>query len=224
MSEGRSAPRSNHPNIAGREASLLALSDAVRRLVRVVTTNTGDRAWTEAAARDVAGLAERLSEALPEEPPSRYGNLRAPETTEELFPYDPVLGPFNPLALPVEVVWEPPRAVGTAVFDTPYEGPPGCLHGAIIAAVFDQVFNVANIFSGQAGPTASLSLRYRRPTPLGRPLRFEAKVEGVDGRRLTSRGSLHCEGELTVEAEGVFIVTDVSRILDGLAKNEGRVR
>ncbi|MEM7410082.1 MAG: PaaI family thioesterase [Myxococcota bacterium] len=224
MSTPKPPSPSNHANIAGREEPLRALTDAVRTLVRVVTTNTGDRAWTEAAARDVASLAERLSEGLPDEAPPRYGALRAPETSEQLFPYDPVLGPYNPLALPVEVDWEPPKAVGRAVFDTPYEGPPGCVHGAVIAAVFDQVFNVANIFSGQAGPTANLSLRYRRPTPLDRPLRFEAWVEGVEGRRLTSRGALLCADEVTVEAEGLFIVTDASRILDGLAENRSRVR
>jgi hypothetical protein len=35
-----------------------------------------------------------------------------------------MLGLYNPLALPIEMEWQPPRAIGRATFDTPYEGRP----------------------------------------------------------------------------------------------------
>jgi hypothetical protein len=88
-------------------------------------------------------------------------------------PFDAVVGRFSPLAPPLRVRWEPPMAVGEVTFTPPYEGPPGCVHGGMIAAAFDQVFNVANLMLGNPGPTASLQLHYRRPTPLGVALRFE---------------------------------------------------
>ncbi len=210
----RSAPRpSAHPNVAGRERELRALADAVRRLVRVATNNTGDAAWTADAARRLHALADALEPALPAAPPPRYGSLRPPEHPDDVFPYDPVLGPYNPLALPLEIAWQPPRARGSAVFDTPYEGPPGCVHGAVLAAAFDQVINVANIFGGTAGPTASLAIDYRRPVPLGAEIAFEGWVEGVDGRKITSRAEARVGGEVAVRARGLFIALDPDRVM-----------
>ena len=92
-----------------------------------------------------------------------------------------------------------------ARFTTPYEGPPGCVHGAVIAGAFDQVFNIANLMSGTAGPTAELTLRYRNPTPLHREVVFEAQIEEVDGRKIRTTGRLRCGDTVTVEASGLFI-------------------
>jgi acyl-coenzyme A thioesterase PaaI-like protein len=124
-----------------------------------------------------------------------------------------MLGLYNPLALPIEMEWEPPRAVGHARFTTPYEGPPGCVHGAVLAGAFDQVFNVANLKSGTAGPTRELALTYLRPTPLHADLVFEAQVERVDGRAITTRGHVRHGDVVTVEARGLFIAVSRERVL-----------
>ena len=202
-----------HANIAGRERELRAMADAVRRLVRITTNNAGDIAWTADAARRLTELADALEPAMPPVPPPRYGALGPPEGPHDVFPYDYVLGLYNPLALPIEMEWQPPRAVGRATFDTPYEGPPGCVHGAVLAAAFDQVINVANIHSGTAGPTATLSLEYKKPTPLGAPLEFEAWVESVDGRKISSRAVVRHAGEVTVSASGLFILVHHDRVM-----------
>ncbi len=204
---------SNHANVAGRERELRAMADAVRRLVRVTTNNQRDASWTAAAANRIAALASDLEEGLSDAPPPRYGTLRPPEEPHDVFPYDPVLGLYNPIALPIEMAWRPPRAVGRAEFDTPYEGPPGCVHGAVLAAAFDQVINVANILSGAGGPTATLRLDYRKPTPLHAPLVFEAWVEGIDGRKVTSCGRVLHGDLVTAEATGLFIAVDPARVL-----------
>jgi acyl-coenzyme A thioesterase PaaI-like protein len=136
------------------------------------------------------------------------------------MPFDCILGPLNPLAPPLQVRWEPPLAVAEIAFTAPYQGPPGCVHGGVLAAAFDQVFNVANLKLVAPGPTASLRLRYRRPTPLGRTLRFEGWQEGVEERRVHVRGRLLAGKHVTVEAEGSFAVVPVERILSMLAGNE----
>jgi hypothetical protein len=202
-----------HPNVAGRERELRAMADAVRRLVRITTNNAGDAAWTADAAQRIAAVADALEPALPAVPPPRYGAVRPPEEPHDVFPYDVMLGIYNPLALPIEMEWQPPRAVGRATFDTPYEGPPGCVHGAVLAAAFDQVINIANIHSGTAGPTRTLSLEYKKPTPLGVPLEFEAWVEAVDGRKIKSRAVVRHAGAVTVEAHGLFILVDRERVM-----------
>ena len=92
-----------HPNIAGRERELRAMADAVRRLVRITTNNTGDAAWTADAAARIAALADALEPALPAKTPPRYGAARPPEEPHDIFPYDVMLGIYNPLALPIEM-------------------------------------------------------------------------------------------------------------------------
>src|SRR5262249_60973027 len=113
----------------------------------------------------------------------------------------------------IRIEWDAPRAVGSATFGTPYEGPPGCVHGAVFAAAFDQVLNVANLMSGAAGPTARLELRYRRPTPLHRAVRFEGWVKQREERKIHAAGRLFADGEVTVEADGLFIIIDVERVM-----------
>ena len=64
------------------------------------------------------------------------------------MPYDVVVGPFNPIAPPVVLDFEPPKALGRAVFDVTYEGAPGCVHGAVLAAAFDIILTAANAIEG----------------------------------------------------------------------------
>ena len=211
--ESAGAPRASlHRNIRGRERELHRLANGVRRLIRYVTTNVASREVTERAARDVEALADALEPDLPDTPPGRYDLDGRPSDPHDFFPYDPVLGPFNPLALPVEMAWHPPKAIGRATFDTPYEGPPGCVHGAILAAVFDQALNTANLQEGCPGPTASLTLEYLRPTPLHRELVFEAWVEARDANKVFTHGQVSCDDRICVEARGLFIAIDFDRI------------
>jgi hypothetical protein len=214
--EGKFRP-SLHTNVKGRERELRSLADGVRRLVRFVTNHSASKHVTADAAREVHALADSLLDHLPDTPPSRYDFEGMPSETHDFFPYDPVLGLYNPLALPVEMEWHEPKAVGRAYFDTPYEGPPGCVHGAILAGVFDQILNAANMHEGCPGPTAKLTLEYRRPTPLHRELVFEAWVAWRENKKVTTRGQVSCDGEVCVEAEGLFIALDFERI-QGLAR------
>ena len=71
------------------------------------------------------------------------------------MPYDVVVGPFNPVALPVVLDFEPPKALGRGVFGVTYEGAPGCVHGAVLAATFDIILTAANAIEGSTGPTVS---------------------------------------------------------------------
>jgi acyl-coenzyme A thioesterase PaaI-like protein len=86
----------------------------------------------------------------------------------------------------------------------PYEGPPGCVHGAVIAATFDIVLTAANMLAKAPGLTVSLSTRYRRPTRLHVESRFEAWVERVDDRRTYTHGRIVQGDMVTVESEGIF--------------------
>ena len=112
---------------------------------------------------------------------------------------------------PVQYTVRGGRIHGTGTFGAPYEGPPGYVHGGMIALAFDELLGIANITSGHPGMTGTLTVRYRRPTPLGQELDFEAWTERVEGRRITTRGRITAHGTLTAEAEGLFVVVNPER-------------
>ncbi len=200
-----------------KDAALRDAIDGVRRLIELTVTAEPSHDALATAAHHVAQAVAAL-EPFRRATRRREGSAtRADREPATLMPFDPVVGRLSPLAPPLHVRWEPPKAVGEVSFTPPYEGPPGCVHGGLIAAAFDQVFNVANLMLGSPGPTASLRLDYRRPTPLGVPLRFEGWQERVDGRRVHVRGRLLAGDRVTVDAEGVFVVVPVERILAMLA-------
>jgi hypothetical protein len=92
------------------------------------------------------------------------------------------------------------RAEGSVEFPVAYEGPPGIVHGGFLAVFFDCVLQQLNCDLGLAGKTATLSLRYRRPTPLLTRLRVAATRE-VDGDRIRSRAELLLDDTVLCEAE-----------------------
>ncbi len=87
-----------------------------------------------------------------------------------------------------------------------YEGPPGLVHGGVSALILDQVLGEAAAVGGGPGMTGRLTVHYRRPTPLGR-LTTEGWLDSQDGRKSIVKGHLKDgDGNVTVEAEGLFIL------------------
>lgn len=66
--------------------------------------------------------------------------------------------------------------------------------------------------------TARLTVHYRRPTPLHTELLFEGELVRVDGRKIFTVGRCLADGELTAEAEGLFLSVDRARFEALLAK------
>jgi hypothetical protein len=64
---------------------------------------------------------------------------------------------------------------------------------------------------GVAGKTTSLTIEYRRPTPIEIPLRFEID-RAVDDRRITSRGRLLRDDVVQCEATMQAVAGDLSRL------------
>lgn len=119
----------------------------------------------------------------------------------------PLSGNSNVLAPPMHVWFD--REKGKAYADVTlnwlYEGPPKCAHGGMVAALFDEFLGCAQVLSGEAGATGSLTLHYHRPTPLNTELHFEGRIESLKGRKLIMVGELYANDKLCVTAEGLFI-------------------
>jgi acyl-coenzyme A thioesterase PaaI-like protein len=99
------------------------------------------------------------------------------------------IGAYNACFPEYEITVERERARGTVTFPLVFEGPPGVVHGGVLATFFDCVVQHHNCDVGVAGKTTSLLLEYRRPAPLGVLLAFEVE-RSADARRITSRGRL----------------------------------
>ena len=90
-------------------------------------------------------------------------------------------------------------------FGSAYEGPPGCVHGGVIASAFDEVLGFAQSMTGRPGMTGTLVTKYRQPTPLRTELRFEASVTRSQGRKNFAEARLYAGEMLCAEAEAIFI-------------------
>jgi hypothetical protein len=227
-------PGNDFPGIDGSPAStgdepLNRLADALRRIGDAVIGHPIAEEDLADAADQLVGIADALEERAPESKRPRF----QPDTSghpQDFFPASPMIGFANPIAPPVEV-WAVEgeggqREIrGRATFGYAYEGPPTCVHGGIIAALFDEVMGAANIITENPGMTGTLTVRYRRPTPLLAPLEIVARFTGSERRKVFTWAGLYHEGELTAEAEGIFIKMDPNRLLDiastnSLAANE----
>ncbi len=217
----------NHPGLRGREPEARDLADVLRRLIRLSVSAAPPPAETARLTAQLAGVADELELHLPEDPLPRFIPPDEDGPPSEIplgsaMPYDVIVGPFNPVAPPVELDFDPPRALGRAVFDVTYEGAPGCVHGAVLAATFDIILTAANAIEGATGPTVRLALRYLRPTLTNEEAVFEGWVTEVTERRILSKGRIVQGGIVTVEADGEFAIFNRDRV-QGMADSRRAV-
>jgi hypothetical protein len=182
---------------------LVAEAKRVVDYVALLDVNDSDPNDIDALAADVASLADRLAAA-----PSlraRGGSALAGPPDGVLVERSPVSGRSNPLAPPLHLEMSEGVTRGWAVWTDAYEGPPGCLHGGFVAAAFDDLMGLAQMASGSAGYTGTLTVRMLRPTPLNRRITYEAHLDRHEGRKIWCRATAHHDEELLADAEILFI-------------------
>jgi Thioesterase superfamily len=183
-----------HPGPQAQPA--VRLADAIRALARVTAGSGAPDATLEAAAATIEGLVDTLTESAQT---SRYPQAER-LSTEGTFANHPMIGPANPCSPPIRMVADGGLLTGHVSFGTPQEGPPDCAYGGYIAAGFDAILLMTAGVNGVGGPTRSLSVRYRRPTPLNVPLRYEAKVSHVEERWVVVEGTLMADDTVCAQA------------------------
>ena len=90
-------------------------------------------------------------------------------------------------------------------FDEAQQGPPGHAHGGASAAVIDEAMGAVVWQSGLRALLANLNLDYRLPVPLHTPVRAEAWLERMEGRKAYARGQILVGGKVAVEGSGLFV-------------------
>lgn len=190
--------------LAAEDAVFGALTAAVRRLNEVSLRTTVDHETVDDVRRQIEEVTARLEKSMI---PSNYGVAFTKGGKVRGYG-NAVVGLRNPLAVPLKVVQDKVNGRATAEFELNalYEGPPGQVHGGVVALVLDQVFGEAAAAAGAPGMTGTLKLRYQLNTPLG-PCSAAAWVDRRDGIKTIVKGELRrADGTVTVTAEGIFIL------------------
>lgn len=193
------------------ESATAVVADSTRALIGALRRADAPEAeLTRAAAlidEATALLAEHRVDGIPMQGRVNPGGpdghaTRDPNT---FFPYSPVVGPLNPLAAPASLVFDGERMHGTVRLDAQFNGPPGMVHGGVIALIFDELLGATNVCHDFGAFTGTLSVRYERPTPLETELLLESWIDRTEGRKVFTAGTITHDGVVTARAEGIFI-------------------
>ena len=79
-----------------------------------------------------------------------------------------------------------------------FQGPPGYVHGGVIATLLDEAMSKANRQFGILAMTRQMEVEYLKPVPLNTPIRITAQHRSAAGRKH------HCEAEIASE-DGVIL-------------------
>lgn len=162
-----------------------------------------------------AALAEQLALIVGDAPvpTSRY-------TTEEVATFrtaanagvnprgtHPFYGAANPSGVAMRFEGDGERVAVHARFDIRHEGAPGWVHGGIVASGFDIVLGQAAVAFGGRGPTGTMSIRFRAPTPIDVDVVYSATLERQEDRKTFVEAELRRTdtGELCATSRAVFI-------------------
>ncbi|HWS46528.1 MAG TPA: PaaI family thioesterase, partial [Acidimicrobiia bacterium] len=159
---------------------------------------------------DLRAAEAALARLAPRDPAPRVGT-EPPEDGRAYIDHSRDIGAFNPCFPEYEITVDGDHATGTVTFPLVFEGPPGVVHGGVLATFFDSAIQHHHCDVGLAGKTTSLLVEYQRPTPVGRPLRFTIERHARE-RRITSRAALTLDGTTLCTATMEAVAGDRSRL------------
>jgi hypothetical protein len=192
----------------------LEVASLLRTVTGLVLSLESPSPALERLAAALRSAEAELGKLVPADPAPRIG-AQAAADARVYIDHSGDIGAYNPCFPTYQIRIDGNRASGTVSFPIVYEGPPGIVHGGFLAVFFDSIVQHHNCELGLAGKTTSLTLTYRRPTPLVTELAFEVE-RSVDERRITSLarlmagGSVLCEAQVSAVAGNRAVLPDVS--------------
>ena len=122
-----------------------------------------------------------------------------------------VCGRKNPAGLHLEFTDNgADEVVSEFVLAPVHQGYPGMAHGGILATILDETGGRVVLIDDPNAlfVTAKLEVRYRKPVPIGRPLRAYGKLVRRSRRLVTAHAAISANGQTLAEAD--LLLTDVS--------------
>lgn len=106
------------------------------------------------------------------------------------------------------------RFFGKIFFGKATQGPPGHAHGGSMAAVLDEAMGFSAWIIGYSVVAASITIDYLEMLPVETVVTVEARVENVDGKKITTRGKIYMGDVVFATGEGLFINIPTERFGD----------
>jgi acyl-coenzyme A thioesterase PaaI-like protein len=120
-------------------------------------------------------------------------------------------GPAHPTGLHVRCFGTEDGVVSPILIPRVYEGPPGAVHGGIVAAYLDEVLGGAVArATGKVSVTGELTVRYVQPVPSETPLLGRGRLVADHGRYVDVEASLEelSARRVVATARGRFFPVD----------------
>jgi len=203
-------------DVTAEELAARRAASAVRRLIVALSATSASIDDLDRIADAIDVITSGVPSGAPDElvVPGDFSVISATaiRQSHRLRERSPFIGQANPVAPPMQVVFTEDAIEATVTLGSLFEGPPGCVHGGFVAAMFDEVLGAAQVHSGKAGMTGRLTVHYRSPTPLNEELRLAAKLIKVEGRKILCTATLHAGERLCADAEGLFVTINLDKM------------
>jgi hypothetical protein len=183
----------------------VAVAGALRRLTGLLLSLENDHPTVDAMVTQIAEWERELTSAAPPDPTPRIGP-QSTDTQRVYLDHAFDVGAYNPCFPEYAFdTLDADAATGRVTFPVVYEGPPGLVNGGFLAVFFDCVTQHQSCASGRTGKTRSLTVTFRRPTPVLVELGFDVVRAEADGRvtstaRLLLGDEVLCIGEFSTAA------------------------
>ena len=141
------------------------------------------------------------------------------KTSEELGNHCFGCGPLNPQGLYLHFVVDSadPAAITASAaiqLTATHEGPPGCVHGGIVATLLDEAMSKLNRPLELVAMTRHMEIDYLRPVPVGAQLKIVSRHVRRDGRKIFHAAEVvGPSGKVLARAKGLFVVIDPAAAL-----------
>ncbi|MEU4312284.1 hypothetical protein [Nocardia sp. NPDC024068] len=169
-------------------AQTVAAAAALRRITGLLVSLEHPHPAVDTMIERLGRWERELAVAAPADPAPRVGPDAA-DTQRVYLDHAFDIGAYNP-CFPQYIfdLLGPDHATGRIIFPLVHEGPPGLVHGGFLGVFFDAVVQHHSCAIGVTGKTRSMTITYRRPTPLLVELRFEIeRAVHETGIRSTAR-------------------------------------
>lgn len=192
-------------------------ADALRRLNRAVAGRRLDDDRLAEITRQAIALAETIEHhpvrdklddiaGLSPEWRGETGPVLAIGERLEFDPFSVGGGRLHPASIGFDM-----RRTGEAevtarvTVDPMFQGPPGRVHGGVVALVVDEVMGGVNRVLGRRAFTAKLVVNLRDAAPVGEELVIRAWCHEVVDRKVTLRAEGRSAAGVFVDAEALFV-------------------
>jgi hypothetical protein len=202
-------------------AQTVAAAGALRRLTGMLLSLEHEHPIVDAMLAQFADWERELAGVLPVDPTPRIGAGGDEKRVYLDHAFD--VGAYNP-CFPEYTFdhLDDETATGRVTFPVVYEGPPGLVNGGFLAVFFDCITQPQSCAARRTGKTRSLTVTFRRPTPILTELRFDV-ARSEDEGRVTSTARLLLGDEVLCIGEFKTVANSPDK-LTGFRFGERRVK